>query len=208
MKFFFLILAFLDYFPNNLNDCRINYQYESWIDYGNILCINGIISRGTLYAFEEDMIPKDIDYVILNSQGGTWAGGLEISELIENNDITVIVPNWARCSSNCVMLLSSSPNAIVLEDANINVHFVYIIDEDYIYVDFHLSKQYFEQIGNVHLYNDYIDFLIYNNLVTYNEIENQSIIRHISENWPMLSLMNIPVDMLNYYGIVEGEVYD
>lgn len=198
-----MIDILIELFLSSNQTCRSIAYYESWVYENRILCINGTITGGTLYAFEDAMIPRDVDFVVLNSIGGTFYGGVEVSKLIKENNIDVIVPSWGRCSSNCVMLLSSADNTTVGPDASINVHFVYLIKNGQVEVDFELSKQYFAAIGNDHLYRDYLEYVVDNNIVTQQEIDQQSIVRSIDSGWPQQSLMKINTSKLAYYGITK-----
>lgn len=198
-----MIDALVELFLSLNQSCQSLAYHDSWVYENRILCINGTITSGTLYAFEEALIPRDIDAVILNSIGGTFFGGVESSKLINEKKIKVIVPNWARCSSNCVMLLSSANTAIVEPGASINVHFVYLIKNGQFEVDFELSKQYFDAIGNDHLYKDYIKYIVDSNIVTQQELDQQRIVRSINSGWPQQSLMKINTNKLTYYGITK-----
>ena len=198
-----MIDALVELFLSLNQSCQRVEYHESWVYENRILCINGTITGGTLYAFEDAMIPRDIDVVILNSIGGTVYGGVEVSTLIKEKNINVIVPSWARCSSNCVLLLNAADNVIVEPGANINVHFVYLIKNGQFEVEFELSKQYFDAIGNKQLYKDYIEYILDNNIVTQQELDQQSVVRSIDSGWPQQSLMQINTNKLAYYGITK-----
>ena len=99
------------------------------------------------------------------------------------------------------MLLAASSKIYVSKKSKIGVHFVYVIKDGKLIVDFDYTQEYFEKIGLPHLYQDYVSYILKNNIATPKEIETKNIVRPLLENWSQKSLMEIPADKLKYYGI-------
>lgn len=108
------------------------------------LCLNGSIDSSTLYAFERDFLPLDVETVVLNSTGGTFFGGKEVSKLINERNITTVVPNGAKCMSNCVWVFSAGKERYAGRKSKIGIHYVYRIlaIKGKVAVDLELTDQY------------------------------------------------------------------
>jgi ATP-dependent protease ClpP protease subunit len=113
-----------------------------------LLCLNGHIDSTTLYAFEKDFLPLDIQTVVLNSTGGTFYGGKEVSKLIRDRNITTVVPQGAKCMSNCVWVFSAGAQRVAGQNVRIGIHYVYrvINVQGKVAIDLDLTEQYLSGI--------------------------------------------------------------
>lgn len=93
-----------------------------------VLCITGKITYDFMYAFEEDMVPRDVSMVVLNSIGGTVDGAVMVSRLIRERGIPTFVPPNAVCYSSCVLVFASGTQRYTTQSdmgSKFKVHFVW-----------------------------------------------------------------------------------
>ena len=183
--------------------------FESWEYENGVLCINGSITSGTNYAFEVDMVPREVHTVILNSGGGTKAGGEQVANLIRSRGIDVLVPSWAKCLSNCVLLLSAAENATVETGARVGVHYVYTIEHNsQVQIDKELSDWYFGAIGNHMLLTDYQVYILNEGLADeYEVFSNQNFFRERVDAdgkvWTSEAFMMLDEEALRRYDVID-----
>lgn len=140
-----------------------------------VLCVHGTISQAFAYAFEEDMFPREVSLVVLNSRGGTLFGAIEVAEVIRNRNIPTYIPQGAVCNSNCALVFSAGVERYIHPETEVGIHFVWspirVNDqgEHEIYVNNKLTyERYLKQLElytGSHLYNQYIDEMLSRGLI-------------------------------------------
>ena len=195
-----------------IKTCLTSSQNVSWTYENGVVCINGKIDSGTMYAFEQDMVPRQVDTIVLNSGGGTWSGGEMVSAYIAANQVRVVVPNDAKCFSNCVMLLAAGRDQVVESGSRVAVHYVYtMLSADHIVLMRELSVEYLSTIGNDTLLTAYDQFIVDSGLLSplawalTDRITVDKYITHDDKQvyWPVAAFMYMSHDDLTEYGIIK-----
>ena len=206
------ILATLPVSDAFITTCLTGNQNALWTYENGVVCINGKIDSGTMYAFEQDMVMRQVDTIVLNSGGGTWSGGEMVSAYIAANQVRVVVPNDAKCFSNCVMLLAAGRDQVVEAGSRVAVHYVYtMLSADHIVLMRELSVEYLSTIGNETLLTAYDQFIVDSGLLSplawalTDRITVDKYITHDDKQvyWPVAAFMYMSHDDLTEYGIIK-----
>ncbi len=80
------------------------------------------IERGDSFAFREAIRKHQIETVVLSSPGGLASEGLNLSGIINDREISTIVPNGANCASACSFMFFAGANRIAMERGELGVH--------------------------------------------------------------------------------------
>lgn len=80
------------------------------------------IERGDSFAFREAIRRYSIDIVVLSSPGGVVSEGLQLSGIIDDRNISTIVPNGANCASSCSFMFFAGANRIAMDQGKLGVH--------------------------------------------------------------------------------------
>ncbi len=127
---FFYFYYTTDYFKNAIMEIKIEqYEYftqkncdgvEGARSIGNALFIEEYtFKKGNSLCVKKLLESKDT-LIIKKSLGGLLFESFYLSNFIDENEITVKILD--TCISACVLLLSSSTDALVCENANIGIH--------------------------------------------------------------------------------------
>ena len=80
------------------------------------------IERGDSFAFREAIRKHQIETVVLSSPGGEVSEGLQLSGIIDDREISTIVPNGANCASACSFMFFAGAHRIAMERGELGVH--------------------------------------------------------------------------------------
>ena len=183
------------------------------------LCINGNIDSTTLYAFEEDMVPRKVHTLYLNSGGGTKYGGYALRDVvIERPNMKIVVADDMRCVSNCVLLLNKKNPVSIAPNAIIAVHYVFVVSQNdgEPSLTFHkdYSEKYFHTIanGDTSLYEDYKQFLIKNEIFLEEDVISNDNFEWNGSVWlneektvsiTQANLMHLNIEQLQRYNVID-----
>jgi len=122
-KFLVALMAVLFVSINTAEAIEFTVQDKMLLMYGSFI-------DGDLEKFVSIIDENDVELILINSNGGLLNAALPISDIINEKDIIVGIPERASCLSACAFVWASSHKRAIQEGGIIGFHTPYSYDEN------------------------------------------------------------------------------